>query len=296
MLVLLQFPETLFTVRIVNKAIQNRHHGAQVNLVILQEFFEVLAFNSRDNTGQQFMQLAVSISLKQGAKVLRLDSANIDALIMQLSNKVQNAITNCVDGHTKLVRVALSVFHFFLMDIGVKQVRDLLAAIEFTGGNAQIDSVAKRSAQLRNEVLSVRVNGADLHAVKPGDHQQILRVGGNEIAVFEVGLEFFFHLICSFVCECNHHNAIGHFLQRDILGIANEANTRNHRIGLTGAGTGPDNDILFRGSMLNLVLLKVKLAMITQGFQCFFLIRIIVAVHDDKGSNILAEGGIYYAH
>ena len=53
----------------------------------------------------------------------------------------------------------------------------------------------------------------------------------------------------------------------------------------------PERDVSYTSKEL-----KIELAMVAQGFQSFFFICIIVSVLDDKGSNVLAEGGIYYAH
>ena len=175
-LVFLQFPDSALAVRIVNKAIQNRHHRTQVNLVVFKKFFKILAFNSRDHTGQQFMQLAMRVSFKKGTKVLGLDGTDVDTFVMQFPNEIQNAITNSVDGHSKLVRIVLAILDFFLMDVGIKQVRNLLAAIELTGSNTQINSVTKGSAHLCNEVLGIGVDRADLHMVDPRDHLQILGI------------------------------------------------------------------------------------------------------------------------
>ena len=62
------------------------------------------------------------------------------------------------------------------VDIGIKQIGDLLAAIKLAGCNTQVDSVAKRSAHSSNKILGVGMNRADLHVVNPRDHLQIIGV------------------------------------------------------------------------------------------------------------------------
>ena len=69
------------------------------------------------------------------------------------------------------------------------------------------------------------------------------------------------------------------------MGIANEADTRNHCVSLTGAGTSSDDNVLLGSSMFNLILFKVKLALLTQFLQDLLLSSIIVAILDNEGRN-----------
>ena len=97
-------------------------------------------------------------------------------------------------------------------------------------------------------------------------------------------------MVGSFIGECNHHNAVGHLLQRDILRIADKANARNHGIGFSGTGASTNDNILFGGCMFNLVLLKVKLALLTKLFEFAFLGRTVTTISDYEGSCILIKG------
>ena len=103
-------------------------------------------------------------------------------------------------------------------------------------------------------------------------------------------------MVGSFIGECNHHNAVGHLLQRDILRIADKANARNHGIGFSSTGTSTNDNILFGGCMFNLVLLKVKLALLTKLFEYAFLGRTVTAIWDCEGSRILIKGRTQYTH
>ena len=103
-------------------------------------------------------------------------------------------------------------------------------------------------------------------------------------------------MVGSFVGECNHHNAVGHLLQRDILCIADKANAGNHGIGFTSTGTSANDNVLFGGGMFNLILLKVELALLTELLECAFLGRTVIAISDCKGSCFLIKGRTQHAH
>ena len=140
------------------------------------------------------------------------------------------------------------------------------------------------------------MNRANLHVFNSGHHLQVIRVGGYQVAIPEVCLEFFLHLICSFICKCDHHNTVSHFPQRNILGIADKSNTRNHRVGFAGTCTGANYNVLFRRSMLNFILLKIKLALFAKLFENRFLRTVIFSIMNYKGSSILAKRLTQYAH
>ena len=140
------------------------------------------------------------------------------------------------------------------------------------------------------------MNCTNLHVVNSRDHLQIVRIGGYKVTIPKICFELFLHLVCSFICECNHHNAVSHFMQRDILRIADKANTGNHSISFTRARSGANYNVLFRRGMFNLVLFKVKLALLTEFLEYALLSRTILAVLDYKGSCILIERRTYHAH
>ena len=234
--------------------------------------------------------------IRKRSEVLWLNSIYVDTFVMQLSDKIKDAVTDSINRHTELVSVVFAVFHFFLMDVRIEQVGDLLTAIKLAGGYAQVNSIAERGAHLNNQILGIGMNRADLHMVDAGDHLQIVRVGGHKITISKVGLELFLHLVCSFICECNHNNTVNHFTQRGILCIADKADAGNHRIGFASTRTGTNYNVLFRGRMFNFILLKVKLALLTEPFKYALLGRAIFAVLNYKGAGVLFKRRTQYTH
>ena len=140
------------------------------------------------------------------------------------------------------------------------------------------------------------MNRANLHVFNSGHHFQVIRVGGYKVAIPEVCLECFLHLIRGFICKCDHHNAVGHFPQGDTLGIANKTNAGNHRIGFASTCTGANYNILFRRSVLNFILLKIELALFTKLFENRFLRTAIFPIMDHERSSILIKRLTQYAH
>ena len=57
------------------------------------------------------------------------------SIVVKLSDEIKNAVTDSINGHTKLVCIVFALLHFLLMDIGIKQIRDFLTAIELAGCN-----------------------------------------------------------------------------------------------------------------------------------------------------------------
>ena len=92
------------------------------------------------------MQFAVCFIIQKGSKILRFNSPDVDTLVMQLPDEVKDAVTDSVNWHTKLVCIAFAVFDFFLMDVRIEQIRDLLSTVKLAGGYAQVNSVAERGA------------------------------------------------------------------------------------------------------------------------------------------------------
>ena len=174
--IFLEFSNSAFAFRIVDKAIEHRHHGTKVDFVILKEFLEVFTLDGRDYTRKKLMQFSVRFIIQKGSKILGFNSSDVYALVVKFSNEIKDAVTDSINRHTELVCIVFALLHFLLMDIGIKQIGDLLTAIKLAGCNTQVDSIAKRSAHLSNKVLGVRMNRADLHVVNPRDHLQIIGV------------------------------------------------------------------------------------------------------------------------
>ena len=174
--IFLEFSNSAFAFRIVDKAIEHRHHGTKVDFVIFKEFLEVFTLDGRDYTRKKLMQFSVRFIIQKGSKILGFNSSDVYALVVKLSDEIKDAVTDSINRHTKLICIVFALLHFLLMDIGIKQIGDLLATIKFAGCNTQVNSVAKRSTHLSNKVLSVGMNRANLHVVNPRDHLQIIGV------------------------------------------------------------------------------------------------------------------------
>ena len=118
--VFLEFSNSAFAFRIVDKAIEHRHHGTKVDFVILKEFLKVFTLDGRDYTRKKLMQFTVRFIIQKCSKVLGLNSSNVYALVVKLSDEIKDAVTDSINRHTQLVGIVFALLHFFLMDIGIK--------------------------------------------------------------------------------------------------------------------------------------------------------------------------------
>ena len=120
---------------IVDKTIENRHHGTKVNFVVLNEFLKVFTLHGRNYTRKKLMQFAVRFIVQKGPEVLGFNSSNVYTLVVKFSDKIKDTVTDSINRHTQLVGIVFALLHFFLINIGIKQIRDLFTAIKLAGCN-----------------------------------------------------------------------------------------------------------------------------------------------------------------
>ena len=106
-----------------------------MNFVVLNEFLKVFTLHGRNYTRKKLMQFAVRFIVQKGPEVLGFNSSNVYTLVVKFSDKIKDTVTDSINRHTQLVGIVFALLHFFLINIGIKQIRDLFTAIKLAGCN-----------------------------------------------------------------------------------------------------------------------------------------------------------------